>query len=428
MSAPPAPPAAAAVKDVYEYIPEPKPAPGTTGVPNVPSSGLGYTLRGAGAREKDRDKEELDVASLKPEKAYETFKGKKYEVTIPQAGAMGTFLRQQPRSEYESVGGLGGALKDFETPLQRTQRLQAEVSELLEYVTNEINLGRGNELRALFEGAGDPAAIKEELKTLEGQLSTLLNDEKVKAELIGSSDPSYKLPAGEADLFNSVMQQLSALKTTSAATADKDKEKKKDGESRMVYEVYYDPNERPLVETSKLIGLESRLSELEKQIGVEAQSQLPFPDVQSGIYDLNERLSLLDANKLDAIGRRTQALMSELEMVLRKKAEITSAALTDDDQKVQELFLMSQRWKIATAGLPYIVVRLKSLKALHQHSGSFATRISVLESNQTELQKQLDATSAALTTVSKSLQDSLKTFTENIDKMHTRIAELQKKK
>jgi hypothetical protein len=47
----------------------------------------------------------------------------------------------------------------------------------------------------------------------------------------------------------------------------------------------------------------------------------------------------------------------------------------DYDKKVADLYEMCYRWRAATAALPSILDRLRSLKSLHQHGGSFAARL-----------------------------------------------------
>jgi len=178
---------------------------------------------------------------------------------------------------------------------------------------------------------------------------------------------------------------------------------------------------KPLVDASKIAAVEAKVAEVEKHLGIPG-SVCPFPDLQSGISHLQGRLALLDGAKIDAISRRVQMVMGDLEQVLKKKEEFMNK---DADQKAAELFEMCHRWNAAASALPAVIVRLQSLKALHQHSGSFAARLVVLEQQQEELAKLLETTNAAVHALQKGMQENMLTMKDNLKQLEERMSKLK---
>lgn len=67
-----------------------------------------------------------------------------------------------------------------------------------------------------------------------------------------------------------------------------------------------DFNEENNIEFKNLFDLERRIYEIESKIGINKLSTMPYVDIQTAIYDISQKLSLLDTNRLEGIFRRVQ--------------------------------------------------------------------------------------------------------------------------
>eukprot|EP00971_Amphidinium_carterae_P180272 3575604-Amphidinium_carterae.1 len=129
------------------------------------------------------------------------------------------------------------------------------------------------------------------------------------------------------------------------------------------------------------------------------------------------------------VSRRVQVVMSEVDAVLSKKAELqdTKEADADMERKINELYEFCHCWSATAASLPAMVVRLQSLQALHHQSASFATRLEALESQQDELMKLLETTSAAVQELGASLKDNVTIMRDNMKTLESKMVDVAKK-
>merc|ERR1712100_423084 len=108
------------------------------------------------------------------------------------------------------------------------------------------------------------------------------------------------------------------------------------------------------------------------------------------------------------MGQRVTAVMKDVDKMLEKKAQLEDRSRNDEiDQKVAELYDFCHRWNAASASLPHVVARLRSLQVLHQQSASFVTRLQSLEEQQEELMRMLDTTNSAVNELGHGLQENM---------------------
>eukprot|EP00923_Selenidium_pygospionis_P003914 GHVN01006237.1.p1 GENE.GHVN01006237.1~~GHVN01006237.1.p1 ORF type:complete len:175 (-),score=28.07 GHVN01006237.1:266-790(-) len=131
------------------------------------------------------------------------------------------------------------------------------------------------------------------------------------------------------------------------------------------------------IESSRLTALEKRLSDLENHIGVGMRrpGTTPFADLSSGLNEIALRLVELDSTRLDVLSQRMMKFNNELDALQRRRERLTGSPSSVEDQHVQQLYEMSDRWRCTSAALPLVIRRLRALKALHQESASVATRL-----------------------------------------------------
>lgn len=305
--------------------------------------------------------EGLDTSATRVQDAFDTFAKKE-----ASAGTGGN-SSHRPKREFEAMGR-----SSFEPPEQRLARLQAEVSELLKYTEKSKDTGAADILGA------DPVAMSTELKVLEQRLAGLAESSWGRSG--GRNQASgYAMPS-------SLVSQLERLASSAAAPGS---------DGQVTYEIHYTPSVASISDGAKLASMESSIAEIEKQLGV-LQPSNPFPDLQTAITQLQKRISLLDAQKLETIQKSLDKVLTEVQQVLNKKAELEGTTDKDLDLKVSQLYDFCHRWSATAASLPLIVARLQSLQALHLQSASFASRLNALEKQQEELARLLETTSEAV--------------------------------
>eukprot|EP00916_Digyalum_oweni_P016399 GHVL01026902.1.p1 GENE.GHVL01026902.1~~GHVL01026902.1.p1 ORF type:complete len:388 (-),score=103.48 GHVL01026902.1:1447-2610(-) len=378
-------------KEVFEYIPEVKTTKDvfTPWTQPPPSSKL----------------DSFNIDPIETKKSYECFAGKSYTVNT---GLIGTYLKTVKRREYELLSGNKAILENFESPISRVSRLQTEVSELLEVVKNE-----NNNSEILFET--DPAVIRSELDIMEKQLNMISNIQNNKSN--------------ETSMYNTLIYTLNKQinnetkddKKNEKKNEKKDDKKNEEDES-LTYELYCSSsNKSDLLDITRVIELESRISDMEYRIGL--NNNLGYPDMQSGIMDIAERLIGLDKHKLDSISRRIQALMTELDQVVKKRDELDLEG--KGDSKILSLYEICHEWRGASQSLPNILKRLKSLKALHQQAGCFASRLTVLETQQNDLLKMIEGANIALSNMQKIVKENAHIMKNNADLIQEQINKIK---
>lgn len=74
----------------------------------------------------------------------------------------------------------------------------------------------------------------------------------------------------------------------------------------MTYEVYYVPSLTPMIEQSRMASLERRLALVENKMGLHKMSLLPHGDLFEAVNEMQQRLKLLDSQKIESLQKRVQ--------------------------------------------------------------------------------------------------------------------------
>lgn len=392
--------------DVFEYDPD---DPANQSKVDISAS---REKPGGGGGRGGAPDEDLDDSSVTAKKGYKNF-AKQKQKKEEQEEEIGHYVRRlgKAQPEYEFVGqSARPKIQNFETPEQRLLRLQVEVADFLKVLHSQATAAKsGSADDCLLE---NHEVITSELHLLEQKLESLANDDSTR-QLMTSKELSAVSHAGQRSVLQSLVGQLERMS-----------EHLKDGmdvDDKVTYQLHYTPDMKPLVDASKISAVEAKVAEIEKRLGIPGVV-CPFADVQSGILHLQQRLALLDGTKIEAINRRVHAVMGDLDAVLQRKAEFINQ---DADKKASELFEMCHRWNAAASALPAVVMRLQSLKGLHQHSGSFASRLTVLEQQQEELAKLLSTTNAAVHNLQKSMQENMLIMKDNLLQLEQRMEKIK---
>eukprot|EP00923_Selenidium_pygospionis_P003909 GHVN01006232.1.p1 GENE.GHVN01006232.1~~GHVN01006232.1.p1 ORF type:complete len:409 (-),score=60.85 GHVN01006232.1:266-1492(-) len=381
-------------RDVYESLPDAAFGQG----PGVGSSTDHGHLGPAGRSV--RSHEDIDDEPQEVNTSYEFFKGKEFGDEPSQGETRRGDYGPGKKTDYSRMdstapGSGSGKFSTFETPVQRLTRLQGEVEEMQEVVQVFLNshaTGEGDkahrnailrEAKRYFEA--DPSKVFNELQNLQRQLQDVLADGRLQ-NLFTASEPT----GGRRSQYDVVVRHLddvtSVLRSTDASTGSEivKAEKKPPMEGQRApddntfsYELYCLPSMKPQIESSRLTALEKRLSDLENHIGVGMRrpGTTPFADLSSGLNEIALRLVELDSTRLDVLSQRMMKFNNELDALQRRRERLTGSPSSVEDQHVQQLYEMSDRWRCTSAALPLVIRRLRALKALHQESASVATRL-----------------------------------------------------
>lgn len=396
---------AGAPEDVYEYTPEPAPAPlgsrdGLT--PKVAQGASPLSIGGDG----------IDQHSAPARDAFGAFAKREAD----SGAAASSSSSSRPRTEFEALGGTPG-MRGFEPPEQRLARLQAEVADLLRLAESPAAQGSSGEVAELL--GSDPAVVTDELKVLEQRLGSLARE----------GPPMWRsLPGANEAVSGPMPQSLTARLERLSASGLPPMYFAGGGDGRVSYEINYTPSAATLADSSKIAALESNIAEIEKRLGA-LDPASPITDLQTAITQMQKRLSLLDTNKIDAISRRVHVVMTDVDHMLIKKGELLGAhgADHDLDQKVVELYDFCHRWSSTAQSLPAIVSRLQSLQALHQQSASFVSRLAALEQQQDELARLLETTNAAVQELGSGLQENMTIIRDNMRELEAKISKAVRK-
>eukprot|EP01068_Selenidium_serpulae_P006852 Selendium_serpulae@DN4531_c0_g1_i1.p1 len=444
-------------REVYESIPE--------SMAYGQAADMGDTVPARGYGSRPRYNEDIEDESHEANVAYEFFKGKNFQ-EMDYGDPIGTNSRDfKGRSEYEVLPGArggrasgrdasvarsttmrhmdslaaGSRYQNFETPVQRLSRLQGEVEEMQEIVQNFLKsreveeqdeAGKQNmlkEAKRYFEA--DPTKLFAELGSLQKQIEGVLSDERLQSFFTTSDAPT-----GRKSQYDAVVKHLNDVTTTLGKASEQPKPSTKlagagtgSTDQSFSYELYCVPSMKPLVEGSRLSALEKRLNDLESHVGVNMRRQItmPFEDLNAGLSEVAARLVQLDSNRLDALTQRMTKLNGELDALQRRRERLNAGTGTGvEDQHVQQLYEMSDRWRHAIAALPMVIRRLRTLKALHQESASISTRLNVLEAQQNDLAKLLETTAVNFDTLRDNIANNMKwakTMVEELQEKMTAV-------
>jgi len=334
------------------------------------------------ARQPDTpDNSEVDATSFSSDDLFKKFSRATLDTSSQDYDhvAIGKPLRQ---FEY-SVNPTG---RNVESPLERYQRLRAEVEAL------------ASDLRALSEES--PSLSIEQGHTA-SQISKQLENMQGVLSQCESSLQSSGLIGGSSALSSALLKELQALRGNDGEGNDK----------RVVYELYRMPKENE--DRQAVNDMEKRLARLEQSLGSNQGSQKPLAPT---IMQMEEKISSLDSNKLKALEIKLGKLSEDMagkqgsESVSdpRVSTQIFSQSLPPSPLtyiifQVEELFSLVSKWDNTADQVPLIVERLVSLRDVHEQSANAVETIQQMESDQERTSSLLKNCLDSLSKVNKKI-------------------------
>ncbi|KRT78149.1 hypothetical protein AMK59_8100 [Oryctes borbonicus] len=248
---------------------------------------------------------------------------------------------------YELVGQ-----GENETVLQKYQRLQCEMSELLDEV-KKIQLQKDEkDVNCLVTAEQVEQALK--------KLADLKLEDSLGADVVSSiTDPQGA----------QVKKLFSQLERFKAQTSELPESEGGD-ESGITFQLKYRPEQAHMNQINRLAELERRVHRLEIVLGASNEKLSRLSTITSkgslleAAHHLSATASMLDSAQLDHIEGRLTALTQKLEAVGESKKNVSQDV--EGDEKIQELYELMKANEYVSKIIPETVERLTALKALHE--------------------------------------------------------------
>ncbi|KAJ1610119.1 hypothetical protein OJ253_1315 [Cryptosporidium canis] len=286
-------------------------------------------------------------------------------------------------------------------------RLKSEISEIEDTVKayEVVKKGEGEKSTSLnIALLSDSSKLLTEIDEIKSSLDSLVDKQRSLESSMSSLDTLKQHKFTSKDLLDELSNYINSA--NSKITDGDSKSIERDIEISI--ECVKDDQENAL-DIKNLLELERRLYDVESKIGMDRLSAMPYSDIQSAIHSISQKLSLLDSNRLEGIFRRVQALSTSIEQLNKKRKELNDSLFTETDSaNITQLYDIIQKWKCTGAALPFILERLKLLKALHQDISTINSRLTVMESQQTEVEKTLEVCKSSFKNLSSSIEEVCK--------------------
>ncbi|XP_066260880.1 dynactin subunit 2 [Euwallacea similis] len=358
------------------------------------------------------ENEPVERIHISSEEAFNKFKGKFLDATNVDFSEK---VSKKIRTGYDARSGdwelAGQGVK--ETPIQKYQRLQCEIKELLEEVNN---LGKAKEDEKL-DCLVPTDQVEQSLKLL----ADLKLEETLGEELIAKiSDP-------EGTQIKKLLAQLEQFKQKVNKQLESNS---KEGGENIVYQFKYRPEQAKLQQTARLAELEGRLHRLESVLGASSDklARLATATNKGSLMEVAQYLSatasMLDSSQLDHIEGRLSAMAQKLEALGQKKKD-----LQQDDEKdkmILELYELVKSSDNIKELLPQTVERLKSLEALHNKATEFTKTLTQIELAQAEIGCNVQNNKTLLQGVQESFAVNLNEINQKIMDLDSRIKTFKK--
>ncbi|KAH8585141.1 uncharacterized protein ELE39_003393 [Cryptosporidium sp. chipmunk genotype I] len=286
-------------------------------------------------------------------------------------------------------------------------RIKSEISEIENTVKAYETIKKGeNEINKSFNVAllNDSTSLLSDIEDIKNNLNSLIDKQRSLENSMSSLDTLKQQSFTTKDLLDELSNYISNVNKSTSEEGVKDTEQ----EIEISIECVND-NPENVLDIKNLLELERRVYEIESKIGIDRLSAMPYSDIQSAIHSISQRLSLLDTNRLEGIFRRVQALSASIEQLNKKRKDLNDSLFNETDStKITKLYDIIQKWKCTGAALPFILERLKLLKVLHQDVSTINSRLTVMESQQIEIEKTLEACKLSFTNLSSSIEQVCK--------------------
>lgn len=185
-------------------------------------------------------------------------------------------------------------------------------------------------------------------------------------------------------------------------------------ENKLLNDVKYDFSSR------KFLELENRVYKLEALLGADSSSLSTHQPLLKMISHLEQRISLLSPEQIDAVRVKANSLKLDIEATTSKSSKSSSSTQIDCNLMIESLkkveLLSEQIDKVESVAeeIPSLIIRLKTLESIHWNASTFNSRLSLLESDFRSSQQELLSNKDVINEIRNGLMDNLRVMQENI--------------
>ena len=367
----------------------------------------------------DGTSDSVEIIQITANEAFGKFKGKNVECfdNIDFSDR----IRRSKRQGYVTWTGDyeidGSASVGKETPLQKYQRLNCEVRELLDEIETTVKQD-GQENSKTMAGLARQTA----------QLQELLMAHKLEDTL--GSDLVKRLEDPRSAVKEQLLAQLDALKNSDSSNHPKTTEgtAKVYSSEPAMYELLMKPENAKLEEQKKIAEIDMRLKNLEALLVPSSEkisclaTETNQKNVVGSIEVLTSKLSLLEPSHLDHIEGRLASLAQKMNVISEKKSQVEDA---EKQNKITELYDICNKTEANSVALPELVDRLDALQLLHEKALGFSKAMTQLDSVQQKLDDNLASNQKLLQDTQAKFSENLSNIQNNFNHIETRLSALK---
>jgi len=366
----------------------------------------------------DGTSDSVETIQITANEAFGKFKGKNVECDNIDFSDR---IRRSKRQGYITWTGDyeidGSASVGKETPLQKYQRLNCEVRELLDEIETTVKQD-GQENSKTMAGLARQTA----------QLQELLMAHKLEDTL--GSDLVKRLEDPRSAVKEQLLAQLDALKNSDSSNHPKiiDGTANVDSSKPAMYELLMKPENAKLEEQKKIAEIDMRLKSLEALLVPSSEklsclaTETNQKNVVGSIEVLTSKLSLLEPSHLDHIEGRLASLAQKMNVISEKKSQVEDA---EKQNKIAELYDICNKTEANSVALPELVDRLDALQLLHEKALGFSKAMTQLDSVQQKLDENLASNQKLLQDTQAKFSDNLSNIQNNFNHIETRLSALK---
>lgn len=366
----------------------------------------------------DENTDSVDTLNISASEAFGRFKGAYIDSSSVDFSDK---LRNTRRKGYNVVWSGESKTDHQETPVKKYQRLNCEVRELLEDITSaKKNKDSALEDHTLETIGGQVEILHKHL--LEMRLEDVLGEQTVST----MTDPQA---AGRMRL----LAQLDELK----AGGESKQPRKVAGSGGQEcntpsYSLYIKPAATGVTEGALLGELQSRISRLERRVGLQKEHgdmmatltmETGKKNIMQAVQVLSAKTTLLDPNNLANIEGRLGALQQKLGQLQEDNSSLDSESMS----KLEGLLSVVERSQPMYTTLPTVIQRLETLQSLHEKAADMSRGLVELETVQQQLALQLGNNQGLLKTTQKRFSGNIETINANFASLVERVERLKQK-
>lgn len=338
----------------------------------------------------------------------------------------------------------------LETPLQRYERLRAEISGFLRDIENIRNIRAQGSDSGVFSAGDDLDGVNlvelaERLKIWQSQLQAASKQDSGFESIRGGARV-----AAQSELTTQLMGKISALKSGVAESGEDSAAK-----GVVAYELVYRKDAAKEMKMAQVAELERRLATLEQvvtgRVAPEPEmlsGQQPAKGLVANVDDVRHKVTSLDERAMEQLSHRMVKLTKHFEALNAARQITTSSSSSSSDPssstlptqssssssssplspeqetKIDSVYKCLSQVEVVSSELPVVVERLVQLRALHEQAVQFASQLSSISSSQTELSSALQANLSGINRMQESLTKNMATIEKNVLALEKRIADV----